>query len=97
MIRRRQHELVVISKKERLQAVDQLRDVRCANFLRVPIKRIERQARQDRIANCRLLTQKMCVSCFCAGPVPRPPFIDDQFNAMRAIAFAHHDPLIRDQ
>ena len=42
MISRRQDKLVFMRKKERLQTVDQLRDVRGADFFRVPVKRVER-------------------------------------------------------
>ena len=95
--RRRRDELVFVGEEQRMEAVDELRDVRHRDLFRMTMKGVERQRGQQRIPHRRLLAEEVRRIDGSAGLVPRAPFIDDELQAAAAIELAHHRPVARDQ
>src|SRR5262249_45369104 len=85
------------SEEQRMEAVDELRDVGHDDLVRVAMKRIECQRGKQRVAHRRLLTEEMTWIDFGAGPMPGSPLVDDELHAAAPIHFAHHGPVTRDE
>jgi hypothetical protein len=90
-------EFVSVSEVKTVEAVDELCAIGHSHLLRMAIEKIERHPGENGIAQCGHLFEEVAGSGFRAGAVSRAPLVDDQFDAMRGVEFAHNLPVFVDQ
>jgi len=73
-----------------------LRAVGHGDFFRMTIENVERHTAENGVAERGHLFENVAGSGFAAGSIPRAPFVDDEFDVMLGIEFAHHLPVAFD-
>ena len=89
VIRRRADHLRAVGQDNRLQDVDHLRDIRHDHAVAVAVKDIQCQRRYHRVAHGVLLIEEARIRAGFAVE-PRPPFVDNQPDAVLRIILVHN-------
>ena len=97
VIGRRRNEPIAIGEKQRVQAVDELRDGGGCYLVGVAVEGVERQPCQHGVAHRGLLTELVRGGQLRAGTVPRAPLVDDQLHLVRGIVHGHRGPVVGDE
>ena len=89
--------MIFVRQVQGVEAVDQLRAVGHGHLFRVAVEHIQIHRGKDRVAQRGRLFKEIPGRGFRTAAIPRPPFVDNQFDAVRGIGFAHDAPVVFDE